>query len=139
VPTWERSDGLRTRTARRSGAVAGLIAAICLIPMQVSFSYVDLGLNSERDLLLFGLALAVISHAQSILRLDKEPEPVKAGRPRSASHGARTPAPSRAASGASTVDGAPAEIGADEQEREAPVEGVAVTATRPVSPGPPGG
>ena len=46
-----------------SGAVAGLIAAICLIPMQVSFSYVDLGLNSERDLLLFGLALAIISHA----------------------------------------------------------------------------
>jgi hypothetical protein len=139
VPTWERSDGLRTRTARRSGAVAGLIAAICLIPIQVSFSYVDLGLNSERDLLLFGLALAIISHAQSILGLDKEAEPVKAGRPRSAARGTRTPAPSRAASGAWTVDGAPSEAEAGELDREASVGGVAVTAERPVSPGPPGG
>jgi hypothetical protein len=135
VPTWERSDGLRTR----SGAVAGLIAAICLIPMQVSFSYVDLGLNSERDLLLFGLALAVISHAQTILGLDKETEPVKAVRPRSASRGAQTPAPSRAAPGGWTVDGAPSEAGAGELDREAPVGGVTVTAERPVSPGPPSG
>ncbi len=139
VPTWERSDGLRTRTARRSGAVAGLIAAICLIPMQVSFSYVDLGLNSERDLLLFGLALAIISHAQSILGLDKETAPMKTARPRSASRGTRTPAPSRAASEEWTVGDTPSAVGADELEREAPVGGVTVTAERPVSPGPPGG
>jgi hypothetical protein len=139
VPTWERSDGLRTRTARRSGAVAGLIAAICLIPMQVSFSYVDLGLNSERDLLLFGLALAIISHAQSILGLDKETAPMKAARPRSASRGTRTPAPSRAASEARTVGDIPSAVGADELEREAPVGGVTVTTERPVSPGAPSG
>ncbi|HEY7022512.1 MAG TPA: O-antigen ligase family protein [Ktedonobacterales bacterium] len=139
VPTWERSDGLRTRTARRSGAVAGLIAAICLIPMQVSFSYVDLGLNSERDLLLFGLALAIISHAQSILGLDKETAPMKAVRPRGASRGTRTPAPNRAASEAWTVGDTPSDVGVDELEREAPVGGITVTAERPVSPGPPGG
>jgi len=139
VPTWERSDGLRTRTARRSGAVAGLIAAICLIPMQVSFSYVDLGLNSERDLLLFGLGLAIISHAQSILGLDKETAPMKAARPRSGSRGTRTPAPSRATSEAWTVGDTPSAVGADELEHEAPVGGVTVTAERPVSPGAPSG
>ena len=41
-------------------AFAVLIAAICLIAMQVSYSYVDLGLTSGRDLLLFGLALAIM-------------------------------------------------------------------------------
>jgi hypothetical protein len=135
VPTWERSDGLRTRTARRSGAVAVLIAAICLIPMQVSFSYVDLGLTSGRDLLLFGLALAIISHAQSILGLDKETAATKAVRPRATSHGTRAPAPSRAASGARTVDGAASDAKVEELDREAPAEGAPVTSERPVSPG----
>jgi hypothetical protein len=138
VPTWERSDGLRTRTARRSGAVAGLIAAICLIPMQVGYSYVDLGLNSSRDLLLFGLALAVISHAQSMLRLDEVAAPMKAARPQSVSRGTRTPAPSRAASGTLAIGDSVSAVGADEREREAPAGGVAVTAERPVSTGPPG-
>jgi hypothetical protein len=137
VPTWERSDGLRTRTARRSGAVAGLIAAICLIPMQVSFSYVDLGLTSGRDLLLFGLALALISHAQSILELDKDTASMKAVRPRGTSRTTRPPAPSRAAPGTRTVDDTPSAIGAEELDREAPAEGMTVTAERPVSPGSP--
>jgi hypothetical protein len=137
VPTWERSDGLRTRTARRSGAVAGLIAAICLIAMQVSFSYVDLGLTSGRDLLLFGLALAVISHAQSILELDKETASMKPARPRGTSRATQPPAPSRAAPGARTVDDTPPDAGADELERGAPAEGMTVTAERPVSSGPP--
>lgn len=94
VPTWERSDGLRTRTARRSGAVAALVTAICLIPMQVSFSYVDMGLNSGRDLLLFGLALAIISHAQGILGLDKAAAATKAPR-RAKPRGTQPPAPER--------------------------------------------
>jgi hypothetical protein len=138
VPTWERSDGLRTRTARRSGAVAALIAAICLIPMQVSFSYVDLGLTSGRDLLLFGLALAIISHAQGILGLDKEPATMKVARP-VAARGTRPPQPSRARPGGVTVDGAPSDAGAGALDREASVDGVAVTAERPVSPSPPRG
>jgi hypothetical protein len=100
---------------------------------------VDLGLNSERDLLLFGLALAIISHAQSILGLDKEMAPMKAARPRSASRGTRTPAPSRATSEAWTVGDTPSAVGADESEHEAPVGGVTVTAERPVSPGAPSG
>jgi hypothetical protein len=139
VPTWERSDGLHTRTARRSGAVAGLIAAICLIPMQVSYSYVDLGLNSGRDLLLFGLALAVISHAQSILGLDKQAAPMKTARARNDSRTLRPTARRRAALGTQTVDDKPSAAVATATDRNAPVGGGTVTAERPVSPGPPGG
>lgn len=141
VPTWERSDGLRTRTTRRSGAVAALIAAICLIPMQVSFSYVDLGLNSGRDLLLFGLALALISHAQAILGLEKEVTSTKAVRPRATSRGTPSPASSRAAPEAWTVNDAPPPVAAPETpeapERADLRKAVSATAERPVRPGSP--
>lgn len=66
VPTWERVDARGSHTVRRSGAVALLAAAICTIPMQISFSYVDLGLTSERDLLLIGILLALISRAHAV-------------------------------------------------------------------------
>src|SRR5262249_52794435 len=131
--------GLRTRTTRRSGAVAALIAAICLIPMQVSYSYVDLGLNSGRDLLLFGLALALISHAQTILGLNKEAAPTKAPRARSAAHG--TQAPARPAPKAWTPDRALADVAAHDGDGAATLDhhestgGVAEPL--PVSSGPP--
>ncbi|HEX8036248.1 MAG TPA: O-antigen ligase family protein [Ktedonobacterales bacterium] len=67
VPGWERTDKLRSVTARRSGAVALLVAAICLIPMQLVYSYVDLGLTSERDMLLFGLMLGIIGRGATLL------------------------------------------------------------------------
>lgn len=74
VPTWERSDDKRSVTAKRTGALALLVAAICLIPMQVMYSYVDLGLTSERDMLLFGLALGIVARANYLLGLEPVPE-----------------------------------------------------------------
>jgi hypothetical protein len=141
VPTWERSDGLYTRTARRSGAVAALITAVCLIPMQVSFSYVDMGLNSERDLLLFGLALALISHAPAILGVDREAASMKAVRPRAHSEATRFPAPKRTESGEQTVDGATPDVESDTDLDllKTGRSGAGVTAKGPVSPGSPHG
>jgi hypothetical protein len=114
-----------------------LIAAICLIPMQVSYSYVDLGLTSGRDLLLFGLALAIISHARSILALDKEPATMNVARARAASRGTPPPAPSRAASGRVTVNGPTADAGVNALGSEAPAGGITVAEERPVGTGPP--
>lgn len=67
VPGWERTDKVRSVTAQRSAAVALLVSAICLIPMQLTFSYVDLGLTSERDMLLFGLMLGIIGRGALLL------------------------------------------------------------------------
>lgn len=67
VPSWERSDSRKSQTAAPSGVIAMLTTTICLIPMQIAFSYVDLGLTSERDLLLFGLALGIVARAQAPL------------------------------------------------------------------------
>ncbi|MGZ3599343.1 MAG: O-antigen ligase family protein [Ktedonobacterales bacterium] len=67
VPGWERTDKMRSVTAQRSGAVALLVAAVCLIPMQLVYSYVDLGLTSERDMLLFGLMLGIIGRGAVLL------------------------------------------------------------------------
>jgi hypothetical protein len=67
VPTWDRTDKFRSVTARRSGALAFVVACVCLIPIQVTYSYVDLGLISERDMLLLGLVLGVIAHAKPLL------------------------------------------------------------------------
>ena len=80
VPTWERSDDKRSVTAKRSGGVALLVAAICLIPMQVLYSYVDLGLTSERDMLLFGLALGILARANYLLGIEPAPERGRHGR-----------------------------------------------------------
>lgn len=73
VPTWERSDDKRSVTAKRTGALALLVTAICLIPMQVMYSYVDLGLTSERDMLLFGLALGIVARANYLLGIESVP------------------------------------------------------------------
>lgn len=67
VPHWERSDDRRSVTAQRSATLALLVAAICMIPMQVVYSYVDLGIVSERDMLLFGLMLGIIARGYSLL------------------------------------------------------------------------
>jgi hypothetical protein len=80
VPTWERSDDKRSVTAKRSGGLALLVAAICLIPMQVMYSYVDLGLTSERDMLLFGLALGILARANYLLGIEPVPERGRRGR-----------------------------------------------------------
>ena len=74
VPHWERSDDKRSVTAKRTGALALLVAVICLIPIQVMYSYVDLGLTSERDMLLFGLALGIVARANYILGIEPLPE-----------------------------------------------------------------
>jgi hypothetical protein len=58
--------GAKALLAHRSGEAALLVAAICYIPIQVAYSYVDLGLTMGRNMLLFGLALALISHAGAI-------------------------------------------------------------------------
>jgi hypothetical protein len=49
-------------------ARALLISSACLIIMQISVSYVDLGLTSDRAMLLFGTVLGVIGHLPGILR-----------------------------------------------------------------------
>lgn len=72
VPGWERTDKTRSVTARRSGAVALLVAGICMIPMQITYSYVDLGLTSERDMLLFGLMLGIIGRGALLLGTQKD-------------------------------------------------------------------
>jgi hypothetical protein len=72
VPGWERTDKMRSVTAQRSGAVALLVAAVCLIPMQLVYSYVDLGLTSERDMLLFGLMLGIIGRGATLLGMQRE-------------------------------------------------------------------
>jgi energy-coupling factor transporter transmembrane protein EcfT len=73
VPTWERSNDRSSLTARESGVLAFLVMAVCMVPVQVVFSYVDLGLSSERDTVLIGLVLAVISQASLILRIEWTP------------------------------------------------------------------
>lgn len=40
-----------------------LVAGMALVAMQITFSYVDLGLTSMRDLLLVGMALGIVGHA----------------------------------------------------------------------------
>lgn len=67
VPAWERSDDKKSVTARRSAALALLVTAVCVVPMQVVYSYVDLGIFSERDMLLFGLMLGIIARGHSLL------------------------------------------------------------------------
>ncbi len=49
-------------------ALALLTSAACLIAMQVAISYVDLGLTSDRAMLLLGVMLGVIGHLPEILR-----------------------------------------------------------------------
>ncbi len=49
-------------------ARALLAAAACLIVMQMTVSYVDLGLTSDRIMLLLGVMLGVIGHLPGILR-----------------------------------------------------------------------
>jgi hypothetical protein len=70
IPSWERREGKTSNTAPPRGAVALFATAICLVPMQIAFSYVDLGLTSERDLLLLGLMLGILARAQVQLRRD---------------------------------------------------------------------
>jgi hypothetical protein len=43
----------------RGPSTALLAAAICYIPMQIMYSYVDLGLINPRDMLLYGVALGI--------------------------------------------------------------------------------
>lgn len=54
-------------------ARALLAAAACLMVMQVAVSYVDLGLASDRAMLLFGIMLGVIGHLPGILRRSTRP------------------------------------------------------------------
>jgi hypothetical protein len=49
-------------------ARAILAAAACLIVMQITVSYVDLGLTDDRAMLLFGVMFGVIGHLPGILR-----------------------------------------------------------------------
>lgn len=67
VPAWERSDHKHSVTAQRSGALALLVMSISMIPAQVVFSYVDLGLTSERNMLLFGLMLGLVARGHALL------------------------------------------------------------------------
>jgi hypothetical protein len=81
VPTWERSDERSSRTARNSGALAFLVAAISMIPVQTVFSYVDLGLTNERNMAVLGVALAVISQASLVLGIQWIPRKRRRGQP----------------------------------------------------------
>ena len=72
VPAWERTDKLRSVTARRSGAVALLVAGICMVPMQITYSYVDLGLTSERNMLLFGMMLGIVGRGAMLLGIQQD-------------------------------------------------------------------
>lgn len=72
VPGWDRTDTMRSVTARRSGAVALLVAGICMVPMQITYSYVDLGLTSERNMLLFGLMLGIIGRSAMLLGIQQD-------------------------------------------------------------------
>lgn len=72
VPVWERSDDRKSVTARRSATLALLVVAVCMIPMELTYSYVDLGLISERNMLLFGLMLGLIAHGRMLLGIQPE-------------------------------------------------------------------
>ncbi len=63
-----RSSALKRRETRQksgqySGSTALMAAAVCLIPMQFLYSYVDLGLISGRDMLLYGLVLGIVGRS----------------------------------------------------------------------------
>lgn len=64
-------------------ARALLAAGVCLIVMQITVSYVDLGLTSDRAMLLLGVVLGVIGHLPGILRrsvnVDDKPRAGKGG------------------------------------------------------------
>ncbi len=62
-------------------ARALLAAAACLIVMQMTVSYVDLGLTSDRVMLLLGIMLGVIGHLPGILRRSTNTDlPIRPGR-----------------------------------------------------------
>jgi hypothetical protein len=84
VPTWERSDDRNSLTARESGVLAFLVVAVCMVPVQVVYSYVDLGLSAQRDTALIGLLLGVISQASTILQIEWTPRTRPARRPQEA-------------------------------------------------------
>jgi hypothetical protein len=48
------------------GPTVLLVAGMSLLVMQVTYSYVDLGLTSMRDMLLLGVMLGVIGHAHLV-------------------------------------------------------------------------
>ncbi len=55
-------------------ALALLTSATCLIAMQIAISYVDLGLTSDRAMLLLGVMFGVIGHLPGILRRSTDAE-----------------------------------------------------------------
>jgi len=67
TPVWQRSAERNSKTALPNASLALLVTSICMIPMQIVYSYVDLGLTSERDMLLFGLMIGLLAHGYSLL------------------------------------------------------------------------
>jgi hypothetical protein len=57
--TPERTAAAVPVAKARNASTALLAAAICFIPMQIVYSYVDLGLINPRDMLLYGVALGI--------------------------------------------------------------------------------
>ncbi|MBF6591139.1 MAG: O-antigen ligase family protein [Ktedonobacterales bacterium] len=64
--TARRTRG-RRQDARQSGTVALLVTCVAMIPMLVTFAYVDLGLTNERVLLFVGLLLGILARAHVVL------------------------------------------------------------------------
>jgi hypothetical protein len=50
-------------TKGRGASTALLAAAVCFIPMQITYAYVDLGLINPRDMLLYGVALGIVGRS----------------------------------------------------------------------------
>jgi hypothetical protein len=71
LPMWERVEAQAPKStgAQPSGALALVVTCVCMVPMQIAYSYVDLGLTSERNLLLFGLSLGLIARAVPLLNI----------------------------------------------------------------------
>ncbi|HEV2235277.1 MAG TPA: O-antigen ligase family protein [Ktedonobacterales bacterium] len=58
------SSGISKLDIRAHAAsTALLVAAVCFIPMQIVYSYVDLGLINPRDMLLYGVALGIVGRS----------------------------------------------------------------------------
>lgn len=77
--------------ARASGVVALLVTCVALVPMLVTFAYVDLGLTNERVMLLVGLVLGILARAQIPLAIPVEPS-TPPRRPRAGSRPGHVPA-----------------------------------------------
>jgi hypothetical protein len=76
-PASSALEGADAPDAKARGASTALLAAaLCFIPMQIMYSYVDLGLINPRDMVLYGVALGIVGRSfAATVKAHRTPRP----------------------------------------------------------------